>query len=352
MIVVLFFLSLFGVNKAIRKGIEAVDDSIFNLRTFLYNAKHYFKREAYLNDENVKQEHNIKSVLIHQDESIVEEEKEEFVFGELNDQVSMEKNEKENINSEVTENNNRNLNSTENENNINDYNESKEDIKQNINNDEVLKKENYQTPEINEDNQTETPQPEVSHEKPIERHDINQQTPIERENKQPEENDPEVNNQNEDNLTRQLIEGNPLSREYSYIKSIILQIKSSIDVKPEKVVKGFQMLFASFRNVDAGKNGNYWEIKGKEANFTFQFEPNLIGGIQLYKTERPCEIKYFQVLDTQRDFILIDKSELTNPIQNYEFSTLIQTNLLKLRVLENEGDSQLTCLYNYSLLAV
>ncbi|OHS96088.1 hypothetical protein TRFO_37791 [Tritrichomonas foetus] len=309
MIYLFSIISLLGINRAARNGIHALEKSVFKARTFLYNTKHYFSREAYLKETPQPQpptRSTVDAVLIDtntekNDQNVLENNGAELIM-ENNLNESPEKQIHTNKNANIDE----NLEKSENKSNKNSLNQS----------------------EVNSINQTEV-------------NSTNSQSNV------------EEMSQNESDVNSLPPVSSKFSRPFSYIKSTIAEIKSPIETKPDNIVKRFKSMFASFQNVNAGRNGDYWEIKGQnEVNFTFQFEPNLIGGIELRRTNRSCEIKSFQVLDTQRDFILLNTSLLEDEVQHFEFLTLIQTNLLKMRVIENRGDEMMTCLYNYTLLGI
>ena len=140
-------------------------------------------------------------------------------------------------------------------------------------------------------------------------------------------------------------------RHFNYIDSIIYEIRSNKEVNPPYLIGSMRKVFISMKRTSAGKTGDYWEIAGKEANFTIHFKKSVIKGIELARTNRLCEIKSFQVLDADSDFEILAKTELKYPVQQFVFPTLVSSDTIMLRALENQGDKDLICLRNYSIIA-
>lgn len=139
---------------------------------------------------------------------------------------------------------------------------------------------------------------------------------------------------------------------FNKIESYVYEIESDLELQPPFFVRNLRLFFLSFRNTNVGKSNDYWEFKGQNGNVTFTFETGLISGIELFKTNRNCEMKYFDILDPDNDYCILKKSHLNSTAQRFHFPIFVRTNKLKLRILENEGDPHLTCLYNYSIFSM
>lgn len=136
-----------------------------------------------------------------------------------------------------------------------------------------------------------------------------------------------------------------------YVNSTLYKIASPIEIKPPAIFRTMTNFLKSMRNTPAGKNGDFWEISGTEANFTIHCSPNLIKGIELIMSNRPCEIQFFQIYDTVSDSIILNMSLLKYPVHQFIFPLPFQTDGLKIRVLRNRGDPEIVCLRDYSLIS-